>query len=206
MESRMNGRKTPEVLIAQARAGDGEALGILLALYHNYLALLARCQISTLVRLHMNPSDLVQEALLEANRDFNGFAGASEGELVAWLRRILARSLADLVRREQAEKRGWKRNQSLEAMLERSSLTVHEALAAGIPSPSAEVSRREQAVILADALSRLPADYREIIVMRHLDRLKFEEIAARMHRSAGAVRKLWTRALIKLRSELEHLV
>jgi len=204
MDHRMNGRKAPEVLIAQARAGDAEALGALLVFYRNYLSLLARCQVGTLVRLQMNPSDLVQEVLLEANRDFKAFAGSSEQELVAWLRQILARSLADFVRRHNAARRDWKRNQSLEIMLERSSLMVHEALGAGISSPSAQVSRREQAVILADALSRLPADYREIIVMRHLDRLKFEEIAARMQRSAGAVRKLWTRALIKLRAELEE--
>ena len=63
--------------------------------------------------------------------------------------------------------------------------------------------RREDELILADALSRLPDDYRDVIVLRHIEGLPFEEVAARMERSAGAVRMLWLRALKKMREELE---
>ena len=52
------------------------------------------------------------------------------------------------------------------------------------------------------ALARLPADHREVLILRHLEGLDFAEVALRMNRSAGAVRVLWTRALKKLREEL----
>jgi RNA polymerase sigma-70 factor (ECF subfamily) len=63
--------------------------------------------------------------------------------------------------------------------------------------------RREQAVFLADALAQLPADYREIIVLRHLEELQFPQVAKRMGRSEGSVKKLWIRAFATLRSTLE---
>ncbi len=78
-------------------------------------------------------------------------------------------------------------------------------MASTASSPSAAAARREQAVLLADALAALPADYREVIILRNLERLRFEEVAARMNRSPGAVRMLWTRALERLSGTLEDI-
>ena len=78
------------------------------------------------------------------------------------------------------------------------------ALASHVPSPSEAASRREQAVLLADAVDRLPADYREAFVLRTLEHVPFEEIAARMGRSTGAVRMLWARAVKKLNQMLRR--
>jgi RNA polymerase sigma-70 factor (ECF subfamily) len=57
-------------------------------------------------------------------------------------------------------------------------------------------------VILADALGQLPEDYREVIILRHLEALPFAEVAARMGRSEDSVQKLWVRALASLRRSL----
>ena len=57
-------------------------------------------------------------------------------------------------------------------------------------------------MLLAEALSRLPEDYREVIVLRNLEELSHEDVAARMGRAVGAVRMLWLRALSRLRREL----
>jgi RNA polymerase sigma-70 factor (ECF subfamily) len=198
-----NGDRNPAAMLARARRGQAEALGDLLALYRNYLRLLAQAQVGSL-ELAVDPSDVVQEALMEAHRDFRDFVGTTEAELVVWLRRILVRNLADQAKYHRAHRRDCRRRRSLEAMLERSSTAVHRALQAGISTPSAHAARREQAVLLADALARLPDDYRAVIVMRHIDRLPFEHVAMRMGRTSGAVRKLWARALAKLRSVLEE--
>jgi RNA polymerase sigma-70 factor (ECF subfamily) len=184
--------------LEQARAGCADAQGRLLELYRNYLRLLARTQIDLTLRVRLDGSDLVQETLLEAHRDFRNFAGTTEKELLAWLRRILVRNLADQVKHHKAQVRNWRRQESLEALLDRSSSAAEQALAQGISTPSSQAVAREQAVLLADALARLPADYREVIVLRNLEHLKFDDIAARMARSAGAVRMLWSRALEKL--------
>lgn len=71
-------------------------------------------------------------------------------------------------------------------------------MASTASSPSAAAARREQAVLLADALEKLPPDYREVFLLRNLERIPFETIAARMDRTPGAVRMLWTRAIRKL--------
>src|SRR4051794_28295029 len=95
----------PELLIGRAHAGDDAALGRLLEMYRNYLRLVARSLIGRALRLKLDLSDLVQETFLEAHRDFPGFAGASEAELTAWLRRILVRNLASQGRHHRARKR-----------------------------------------------------------------------------------------------------
>jgi RNA polymerase sigma-70 factor (ECF subfamily) len=197
--------RTPEELLEQARAGDQEAFGELLAQYRNYTRLLARTLIGTTLRLRLDPSDLVQETFLEAHRDFPRFEGSTEPELLAWLRRILARNLADQARHQKAGLRDIRRQESLEMVLERSNARMQQALVASASSPSAAAARREQAVLLADALARLPPDYREVIILRNLERLRFDQVAARMSRSTGAVRMLWTRALERLSGALEGL-
>jgi RNA polymerase sigma-70 factor, ECF subfamily len=197
--------RTPEELLERARAGDIESFGQLLAQYRNYTRLLARTLLGTALRLRLDPSDLVQETFLEAHRDFPRFDGSTERELLAWLRRILARNLADQARRQKAGLRDYRRQESLEVILERSSARMQQALVAAASSPSDAASRREQAVLLADALAGLPPDYREVIILRNLERLRFDEVAARMGRSPGAVRMLWTRALERLSGALEGL-
>jgi RNA polymerase sigma-70 factor (ECF subfamily) len=59
--------------------------------------------------------------------------------------------------------------------------------------------KREQDVLLADALEKLPEDYRNVIILRHLTGLTFPEVARRMHKTQDSVEKLWLRALARLR-------
>jgi RNA polymerase sigma-70 factor, ECF subfamily len=196
---------TPDLLLAQARAGHAAALGRLLELYRNYLRLMARSLISQPLRSRLDASDLVQETFLKAQREFSSFFGSTEPELVAWLRQILVNNLADQVKLHRARKRDYRREEPMEVLLDRSSLAIQARLAAPLSSPSAHTSRREQAVLLADALEKLPADYREVFLLRNLEHIPFEEIAARMGRSSGAVRMLWTRAIAKLSQLLKEV-
>jgi RNA polymerase sigma-70 factor (ECF subfamily) len=190
-------------LLDRAREGERAAQGDLLALYRNYLLILARTQLDKLLRVRCDASDLVQDTMLEAMRALRGFSGTTERELLAWLRRILVRNLADQARHHKAQVRDFQRQESLEALLDRSCEAALQALATAISSPSAQASAREQSALLADALARLPNDYREVILLRHVEAMRFEEIAARLGRTSGAVRMLWTRALERLHRELE---
>jgi RNA polymerase sigma-70 factor (ECF subfamily) len=187
-------------LLAHARAGERDALGSLLEGYRPYLTFLARVQIGRRLQRKVEEADLVQEAFLEAHRGFDRFRGTTEAELAQWMRQILASRVAMLVRHYYGTQR---RNLDLERALtdelDQSSQMLGAAFVASGTSPSQGAARREQAVLLAEALARLPEDYRRVIHLRHLDGLTFPEVAAQMGRSADAVEKLWARALVHLR-------
>jgi RNA polymerase sigma-70 factor (ECF subfamily) len=194
---------TLDTLLVEARAGDQAALGRLFELYRNYLRLLARSLIHQPLQVRMDASDVVQETFLKAHREFRQFVGSDERELVAWLRQILVRTLSNQVKHHLAQGRDQRRQESLDVLLDRSSVAIQEQLADSVASPSAHAAGREQAVLLADALSRLPADYREVFILRNLEQVPVDEIAARMDRSSNAVRKLWRRAMAALKQALE---
>ena len=194
---------TPEQLLERARAGDGSALGSLLELYRNYLALLARLQLSRRLQSKVDAADLVQETFLKAHRHFEQFRGVTEAELAAWLRQILAASVANTLRHYYGtQRRDVRLEQELAEEFDRSSQAWGFALAAQQSSPSQAAARREEAVLLADALAKLPEDYAEVIVLRHLQGLTFAEVAQRMGRTLDSVDKLWVRALARLRQQL----
>ena len=178
-------------------------LGRLLELYRRYLALLARVQIGQRLQGKVDASDLVQETFLEAHRHFARFQGTSEAQLVRWLRQILAAKLADLLRRYLGTQgRDVRLERELEDAFDRSSVWVDRGLVAPQSSPSQQAARREQGVLLAAALGELPDDYREVLVLRHLEGLTFPEVAERMGRTLDSVEKLWLRALARLRQLL----
>src|SRR5689334_8248993 len=127
---------TAERLISRARAGDERALGRLLEHYRKYLRLVARSKIGLAMRIKVDPSDLVQETFLKAHRDFAGFRGRGEDELVAWLRAILTRKIADQIKHHRRLGRDHKRQESLDLLHELSGPTVQQALASRGPSPS----------------------------------------------------------------------
>jgi RNA polymerase sigma-70 factor (ECF subfamily) len=196
----IRGEANPEQLLRLARAGDGEARGQLLELYRNYLVLLARLQIGRRLQGKADADDLVQETFLNAHRDFLQFRGATEGELANWLRRILAANLAGLVRRYLGTRRRDPRlERNLADELEQSSRVLEGGLTAPHSTPSQQAARREQAVLLANALQQLPEHYREVIVLHHLEGLSLAEVSRRMGRTDDSVQKLWTRSLIQLR-------
>jgi RNA polymerase sigma-70 factor (ECF subfamily) len=200
-------QSTTDDLLGQAKAGSRESLGQLLQLYANYLKLVVIGQLEHNLRTRVSPSDVVQETFFEAHRDFIQFRGSSTPEFLAWLRRILVNNLCRVVEQHLlAEKRTVRREVSLERLataLEQSTARLEAILPDPGSSPSMSLQRREREVALADQLAALPADYREVIVLRHLEALPFEDVGERMGRSSGAVRMLWLRAVKALRERLD---
>jgi RNA polymerase sigma-70 factor (ECF subfamily) len=193
-----------QALLLRAKGGDESALGRLLESYSNYLTLLARVQIGRRIQGKVDAGDVVQETFLEIHRQFPRFRGTTEAEFTAWLRRILAGQLALTLRHYLGTKgRDVNLERELGAQLDQSSQAMDGGFVASTSTPSQHVSRREQAVLLADALDKLPPDYREVIILRHLEALPFADVAARMGRSEDSVQKLWVRALASLRRSMD---
>ncbi len=195
-----------EVLLSQALAGSGECFGRLLHVYRNYLKLLVVSQLERKLASRISPSDVVQETFLEANRDFASFRGSTSAEFGAWLRRILVNNLHRVVEQHVfTEKRDVRREISLDALasnLEQSTARLDSILPDPGSSPSGIVQRQELEIELADQLAELPSDYRDVIVLRHIEALPFEKIGQRMERSPGAARMLWLRAIEMLRDRM----
>jgi RNA polymerase sigma-70 factor (ECF subfamily) len=194
----------PEELIEEALGGDEEAFGRLLARYSSYLTLLARVEIGRRLQGKLDPADLVQETFLEVHRHFSTFRGTTEPEFVGWVRRIMAGVMANTVRRYFGTKaRDPRLEEELQVGFDQSSCTLAGQLISPGSSPSEAAARREQAVIFADALDRLPEDYREVIVLRHLEGLTFAGVGERMGRSVDSVEKIWLRAVAKLKQTVK---
>jgi RNA polymerase sigma-70 factor (ECF subfamily) len=191
-------------LLDEATKLPGEALAPLLEGYRNYLALLAGAGVGGSLQGKVDASDVVQDTLLKAYEHFAQFQGRTEAELLAWLRQILARNLADLVRRYRAAgARDVARERSLEATLDASSAALGSLVAGEGSTPSQAAQRRELAVVLADALAELTADYRQVLLLRSIEEREWDDVARLMSRSPGAVRMLWARALRQLRPLIE---
>lgn len=195
-------------LLNQARGGDTDSLGKLLQWYANYLTILATTQLDRRLRRRVSPSDLVQETMLAAHRDFGAFRGESQPELLSWLRKILINTLhRAFARHVKAGKRDVRREVSIDQVssrMEESACNLASILPGRSPSPSEQMHARENAVELANQLSQLPPHYRDVIIYRVLQGLSFEEISERMDRSSGAVRMLWLRALDQFKLTYEE--
>jgi RNA polymerase sigma-70 factor, ECF subfamily len=186
-----------ESWIAAARRGDRVALERALMSFRDYLLLIANEEMDPALKGKEGASDLVQETFLQAHDRIASFHGHSPQEWRNWLRSILIHSLANKRRRFLATaKRKVHREISVE---EWDGLGV----AASDETPSSELCRRERAAAVVEALARLPERYREVVVWHQRDRLTFAQIGRRREISAEAARKIWTRALGRLRKELE---
>jgi RNA polymerase sigma-70 factor, ECF subfamily len=169
--------------------------------YRSYLHLLARLRLDDRLRGKLDPSDVVQQTLLEAHRDRDQFRGA-EGQWAAWLRQILARNLANAVRDFGRAKRDAALERSLEAVVAESSAKLEAWLAAEQSSPSQQAERNEDAVRLAEALAKLPEPQREVLVLRHLQGRALADISEQLGKSPAAVAGLLHRGLKQLREFL----
>jgi RNA polymerase sigma-70 factor (ECF subfamily) len=188
-------------LIGEARNGSAEALGRLLEGCRAYLLLVANNGIGSDLRAKGGASDLVQETFLEAQLDFERFEGHTNRDLLNWLRGILRHNLADFRRRYRLRTAHQvSRERPLNA--ERAArLYVNHGT--DTPRPDEALAAAEEEEALGRAVERLPEDYRHAIELRQHLGLSFLQIGQVMGRSPAAARKLWFRAIERLRQEMK---
>ncbi len=190
--------------LAAVRGGDHAAWGRVLEHVRPYLTLLAAAQIGRRLAVKADPPDVVQDTFVQAHRTFHTFRGASGGDFVAWVEAILASRVARLVRHfYSTQQRDVRLERELAGEFAESSRLLRGLPIDPAPSPSRVADRREQAVRVAAAMERLSDDHRRVLVLRHIDGLKFPQIAERLGRTPDAVTKLWARAIRRLKALLE---
>ena len=165
--------------------------------------LLAKTRLDDRLRGRLDPSDIVQQTLLEAHQDADQFRGKTSAEQAGWLRQILARNLLNAARDHHRECRDVARERSLEAELAESSARLEAWLAVDQSSPSARAERNETIARLAKALASLPEDQHQAVVLRHLQGWPLAQISTHLGKSPAAVAGLLHRGLRNLRDQLD---
>jgi RNA polymerase sigma-70 factor (ECF subfamily) len=166
--------------------------------FRSYLLLLARLQLDPGPRNRIDPSDVVQQTLLEAHAKADQFQGDDSAQ-AAWLRQALANNLRDAWRALRRHKRDIRREEDLEVAVEQSAARLQGILAAGKSSPSQQAVRNEDLRRLAEALTQLPEAQREAIVLHHLQDRSLSETARSLGKTDAAVAGLLHRGLKRLR-------
>lgn len=184
-------------LLAAARAGDRAAVGDLLAGCRDYLLHIATRELEADLLPKLGPSDLVQDTLLEAQRDFGRFQGRTRGEMLTWLRRILLNNLANATRHYRAT---GMRQVGREAGLDGVTGADLPAPESDEPIPRALAGERRAAV--ETALTRLSPEDQAVVRARNFEGLSFVDIGARLGQSPDAIRRAWARAVLKLQREI----
>jgi RNA polymerase sigma-70 factor (ECF subfamily) len=166
--------------------------------FRSYLLLLASLRLETGPRTRIDPSDIVQQTLLEAHAKLQQFQG-DDAALAAWLRQALINNLRDAWRALRRDKRDVRRERALADEVNDSSARLEALLPGAQSSPSQQAVRNEDLRRLADALTQLPEPQRQAIVLHHLHGLTLAETARELGRSDAAVAGLLQRGLKALR-------
>jgi RNA polymerase sigma-70 factor (ECF subfamily) len=166
--------------------------------FRSYLLLLARLQLDPGPRNRIDPSDIVQQTLLEAHANADQFQG-DDSAMAAWLRQGLVNNLRDAWRALRRDRRDIRKEQALADGVAQSSARLEGILAAPDSSPSQRAVKNESLFRLADALTQLPDAQREAIVLHHLQGCSLSETARSLAKTDAAVAGLLHRGLKKLR-------
>jgi len=173
--------------------------------FRDYLLVLARLQIGLRLQRQMDPSDLVQQTLLEAQAQWPAVRAQSHDQIAAWLRRILANNLADAVRTAQRAKRDVRREVSIHQGIEQSSVQLCNILPCKEPSPETRAQQTERAIALTAALAQLPEAQFDAVSLKYLRGLSLVQCAQTMGKSPAAVTGLLQRALKQLKTAMDSL-
>lgn len=170
--------------------------------FRKYLRVLAGLHLDKRLRGKLDPSDIVQQTMLRANSALADLRNDRPEVLMAWLRRILAGTLADAAKHFDRDKREIARERSIDADLDRTASGFAAWLAADHTSPSCKAERNEELLRMVAALSELPDVMREVVVLKHCQGWPLSRIAEHTGKSIPSVASYLRRGLAELRARL----
>jgi RNA polymerase sigma-70 factor (ECF subfamily) len=193
--SASDSRETQE-LLRRAGQGESQACERLLDRHRADLRAFVESRLDLRLRARLDPSDVVQEAQMEALRRLPDFLQRRPMPFRDWLRRTAYERLLMLRRRHVAAA---SRSVNREVVLpDRSSLVLARKLVAGGSTPSQRLAEEELARRVHRALEQLAEGDRDVLLMRNYDGLTYDEVARVMGIEAATARKRHGRALIRL--------
>jgi RNA polymerase sigma-70 factor (ECF subfamily) len=193
-----------EQLLDLAAAGDPDARGMLLQRHRQRLLALVALRLDRRLTARADPSDVVQDSLVEADRRLGDYLRDRPLPFYVWLRQLALERVVDLHRLHlRAQKRSVRREEiSVSLLPDESLMQLAERLASPGSSPEARLQRKDICARVRATLEQMPPRDREVLAMRHLEHLSVCEIAAALGISEGAVKVRHVRALERLRQRL----
>jgi RNA polymerase sigma-70 factor, ECF subfamily len=194
---------TTEQQLSRARSGDRNALSQVLAEYVPRLERMISLRMDARQRRHFEPSDVVQDALLEATTRFDEWCALASFPFYVWLRILTSQRLAKTERRFHQQKREVGRERELAPPISRISATgAAEWIVSTHTSPTQAARRAEMRELVTTALEQLDDLDREVLTLRHFEELSNEETALELGIEPAAASKRFTRALQRIRPAL----
>ncbi len=189
-------------LLEQARAGTAGALSRLLERHRAYLRRFIELRLDPQLRARVDPSDVVQEAQMEAVRRLDGYLDEAPLPFRLWLRQIALDRLLMLRRHHRGARR---RAVTREAPWpDESSLAFARQLLASGPAPNARLEASELAQRVRQAVAALPEADREIVLLRSFEGLSNQEVAQLLAIQPATASQRYGRALLRLRKLLDE--
>lgn len=200
MDNRADDSAQTEALLELVRGGDRQAFDRLFALHRPYLCKVVELRLDRRLRARVDPSDVVQEAQLEAFRRLPDFFQRRPMAFRLWLRKTAQERLLMLRRFHLgAEKRAARREVPLP---EDSSLLLARQLLAPDPTASQLLMDQERTRRLREAVGQLSESDREILALRNLEELSNSDAADVLGIDPAAASRRYGRALLRLRNLL----
>ncbi len=197
------GELDTEQLLACAAEGDQAALGQLLERHRQRLRHMIALRLDRRLQARLDPSDVLQETLAEAARRLVDYVQRRPLPFYPWLRQLAWERLVQLHRRHvRTSKRSVRREQAGLSLSDESALALADRLVSRGSSPSDRLRRSEQSRRVQAILAQLSESDREILVLRYLEHLSTQEIAAVLGLTPAGVKTRQLRALQRLRDML----
>ena len=202
MDQALPSASETECLLQQVRNGNRHAFDRLLAVHRPYLRQLVELRLDPKLRPRVDPSDVVQEAQIEAVRRLEGYLSQAPMPFRLWLRQLAYDRLLMMHRRHiKAARRSVRQEVGLP---EHSSLLLAQQLMAGDSTPSQQLDQQELARRVRQAVAQLPDPDREVLMMRTFEGLSFEEVGVLLEIDPATARKRHGRALLRLHKILSE--
>jgi RNA polymerase sigma-70 factor (ECF subfamily) len=195
-------------LLDRAGRGDSEALADLFTRYRNPLKRMVKLRLDPRVQGRVDPSDIVQEAYLQACKKLADYLRTPSLPFFLWLRMLTGQKLA-LVHRQhlgvQARAAGREVSLYRGALPEASSAALAAQLLGKLTSPSQAAMKAELKIRVQEALNSMDAIDREVLTLRHFEHLSNAETALVLGIKESAACNRYVRALVRLRGILSGM-
>lgn len=190
-------------LVDRAARGDQDALHHLLESSRSRLRQVISARLDPRLSARVDPSDVVQEAFLDATRRLSSYAADPQVPFFLWLRSIAWERLLDLRDRHLALKRSVERESPcLGDFSDGSAVFLANLLVTREMSPLNTLLKKELCLRVRESLAQLPPADQEILMLRDIEQLSVLEISAMLGISESAVKMRRLRALERFQEAL----